>query len=740
MREGKGFTGDPTAGSESQVAASREGDSPTPLAHDRRVLFKKAGLVAAGAAGVLGSGLTGTAQAAPGGGRGGMNAQTDEANVFTVGPQTIDPGLDPTNTDGSDVGLVVRASSAQSANLIEVQDSSGSTLAHIGPAGGATLSNGLTVLGGADITGTQTVQPGAGDSPGVIVKARANQTANLLEIQDSSGAALLSVDHEGQIIPTPVAPAANCWEVNVLDFGAVGDLDLSDPDIDALIAANTAAMQAALDSLIGTGGGTVCVPAGIYLIGSPGLKWPNVDGVSLVGSGSGASILSFEFGAYVDEAYDLTNPAVGLTVDAGGGEIHGVTLSGLGFRGPGAGDAACYELVSVRANPKIRRVLVDDCTFKWGRHSGLRFVSGISDGITDVAITRSRFEEIGTTVNPQAGGGILASGMRQIRISGCLFSDIGPDSISNHMHAVYLAAQAGLSDVVVTGCNFDGSMNQNTRLTIGHPPGSANISVTGNTFIGQNVNYLHDLRGGAFSGNTLIDSALSVGGEAVTIEGNTFRWTTLAGDVNRSMIKSQTGGAQGVTVTGNAFVNAQAPHVPADYSTAWALYHDNTDDTDWLISGNTFSHIRVWWNVRSHGNVFSNNHVFAPEHTDPESALIHFAQAGEGDAGGVVLMGNVFVTGTDGLVVDDLATAVEKSAIFSGNVFRGGGRMSFAIGDVIPVQGAGVSSVPLSLAALPPAHPLRDGTIIVEDSGAGDRNLIVYAGGQRFRIDGGAAF
>jgi hypothetical protein len=29
---------------------------------------------------------------------------------------------------------------------------------------------------------------------------------------------------------------------------------------------------------------------------------------------------------------------------------------------------------------------------------------------------------------------------------------------------------------------------------------------------------------------------------------------------------------------------------------------------------------------------------------------------------------------------------------------------------------------------------------VIEDAGAGDRNLIVYAGGQRFRIDGGAAF
>jgi hypothetical protein len=33
-----------------------------------------------------------------------------------------------------------------------------------------------------------------------------------------------------------------------------------------------------------------------------------------------------------------------------------------------------------------------------------------------------------------------------------------------------------------------------------------------------------------------------------------------------------------------------------------------------------------------------------------------------------------------------------------------------------------------------------DGSVLIEDNGAGDRNLIIYAGGQRFRIDGGAAF
>lgn len=41
---------------------------------------------------------------------------------------------------------------------------------------------------------------------------------------------------------------------------------------------------------------------------------------------------------------------------------------------------------------------------------------------------------------------------------------------------------------------------------------------------------------------------------------------------------------------------------------------------------------------------------------------------------------------------------------------------------------------------LPAAGAAMNGAIIIEDAGVGDRNIIIYAGGQRFRIDGGVAF
>lgn len=50
-----------------------------------------------------------------------------------------------------------------------------------------------------------------------------------------------------------------------------------------------------------------------------------------------------------------------------------------------------------------------------------------------------------------------------------------------------------------------------------------------------------------------------------------------------------------------------------------------------------------------------------------------------------------------------------------------------------------VRSPVIATGSLPAAAAAEDGRLVIEDNGAGDRNLIIYAGGQRFRIDGGAA-
>lgn len=46
----------------------------------------------------------------------------------------------------------------------------------------------------------------------------------------------------------------------------------------------------------------------------------------------------------------------------------------------------------------------------------------------------------------------------------------------------------------------------------------------------------------------------------------------------------------------------------------------------------------------------------------------------------------------------------------------------------------------IATASLPPPSADNDGRLVIEDAGAGNRNLILYGGGERFRIDGGVAF
>lgn len=61
-------------------------------------------------------------------------------------------------------------------------------------------------------------------------------------------------------------------------------------------------------------------------------------------------------------------------------------------------------------------------------------------------------------------------------------------------------------------------------------------------------------------------------------------------------------------------------------------------------------------------------------------------------------------------------------------------------GTVTAVKAVPPKAEVIATASLPAAGAVQDGRIVIEDVAAGDRNLIIYAGGQRFRIDGGAAF
>lgn len=56
----------------------------------------------------------------------------------------------------------------------------------------------------------------------------------------------------------------------------------------------------------------------------------------------------------------------------------------------------------------------------------------------------------------------------------------------------------------------------------------------------------------------------------------------------------------------------------------------------------------------------------------------------------------------------------------------------FAINQLIPKI--------VATASLPAANAALNGTFVIEDAGTNDVNLIIYAKGQRYRIDAGSPF
>lgn len=97
----------------------------------------------------------------------------------------------------------------------------------------------------------------------------------------------------------------------------------------------------------------------------------------------------------------------------------------------------------------------------------------------------------------------------------------------------------------------------------------------------------------------------------------------------------------------------------------------------------------------------------------------------------------VAATGTKALLKlesgGDSTRALVRADVNGVNVFSitpGNGRVAAPTQMQIPV---------ILTANLPAADANNDGLILIEDAGAGNRNIMIYAGGQRFRIDGGSA-
>jgi hypothetical protein len=125
--------------------------------------------------------------------------KTDAANAFTVGGHTI------TNNAAATIPLLIKGASGQSVDLQAWQNSGGTTLASISSSGSlftnSTLFNTLQmyVYSAGDYGAALNVQTRSTTAQGLIIRARASQTADAMQIQDSAGNSYLNLSTFGGI-------------------------------------------------------------------------------------------------------------------------------------------------------------------------------------------------------------------------------------------------------------------------------------------------------------------------------------------------------------------------------------------------------------------------------------------------------------------------------------------------------------------------------------------------------------
>lgn len=110
--------------------------------------------------------------------------------VIASGGATIAGSTVITSSGASAVPLISKGASGQTGDLIQAQNSSGSTLFAVGASGSVT-STGLTN------TGTATLTTSSPSTVPLVAKGAASQTADVMQVQSSSGGILAKVDASG---------------------------------------------------------------------------------------------------------------------------------------------------------------------------------------------------------------------------------------------------------------------------------------------------------------------------------------------------------------------------------------------------------------------------------------------------------------------------------------------------------------------------------------------------------------
>jgi hypothetical protein len=147
----------------------------------------------------------------------------------TVGINSTTPlaTLDIRPINSSTKGLLIRSAASQATNLIDIQDSSGTTVARVAENGQAMFPYYWDALTQGESQGARiALQAPSASNPVAIFKARSSQTANLQEWQNSAGTALSYINASGGLTATEVV-GSTTYSGGKITGGTLGYLNAS---------------------------------------------------------------------------------------------------------------------------------------------------------------------------------------------------------------------------------------------------------------------------------------------------------------------------------------------------------------------------------------------------------------------------------------------------------------------------------------------------------------------------------
>jgi hypothetical protein len=112
-------------------------------------------------------------------------------------------------TSAATPGFAVRGAASQSADLLQIQDSAATNLLVVSPTGTMRTAGLITAGNVTDVLGQLSVYTTVASRVGAVIRGAASQTADLLQVQNSTPANLFAISSAGLITAKVVGNAAN---------------------------------------------------------------------------------------------------------------------------------------------------------------------------------------------------------------------------------------------------------------------------------------------------------------------------------------------------------------------------------------------------------------------------------------------------------------------------------------------------------------------------------------------------